>query len=255
MRLASDGPVYVASMAMFAPTAPGGRERMPTLEEWETLLQKGDLAGPRDLPPTPMASYASASRVIYGRVAGVAQGSRWQANLTDSSITANLTIPPKGQAFSYVLSTLPQGTLGTGQVQSAPMLVRYPDTAYMANGNYGIEYSLNLPLHNPSQQPATVVLSIQTPLKEELSKDKLRFFQPPEERIFFRGPVRVSYNDDQGTSQVRYIHVVQRRGQQGEPLVKLILKPGERRDLQLDLLYPPDATPPQVLTVRTLEGF
>ncbi|MGB7893662.1 MAG: DUF3370 family protein, partial [Microcoleus sp.] len=46
-------------------------------------------------------------------------------------------------------------------------------------------------------------------------------------------------------------HIVQRRGQQGEPLVNVNMKPGERRLVQVDFLYPPDATPPQVLTVRS----
>ncbi|MGE5660123.1 MAG: DUF3370 family protein, partial [Actinomycetota bacterium] len=66
-----------------------------------------------------------------------------------------------------------------------------------------------------------------------------------------RGTVRVLYSDDRGKSQTRYVHLVQRRGQQGEPLVTLNLKSKERRLVQVDFLYPPDATPPQVLTVRS----
>ncbi|MDJ0530673.1 MAG: DUF3370 family protein, partial [Microcystis sp. M53600_WE12] len=44
-----------------------------------------------------------------------------------------------------------------------------------------------------------------------------------------------------------------REGQQGEALVQVELPPGARRDINLDFLYPPDATPPQVLSVKTLE--
>jgi hypothetical protein len=44
---------------------------------------------------------------------------------------------------------------------------------------------------------------------------------------------------------------VQRRGQQGEALVTLTMPPGDRRTVQVDLVYPPDATPPQILTVKT----
>jgi Protein of unknown function (DUF3370) len=41
----------------------------------------------------------------------------------------------------------------------------------------------------------------------------------------------------------------------GEPLATLRMKPKERRLVQVDLIYPPDATPPQVLTVQTqLQG-
>lgn len=66
--------------------------------------------------------------------------------------------------------------------------------------------------------------------------------------------MRVRFTDDLGQRQERYVHLVQRRGQRGEPLVTLNMRPGEKRDVIVDLLYPPDATPPQVLTVATLLG-
>lgn len=250
LRLRSSGPVYAASLAMYAPTI-DGRERPPTLEEWQTLLFKGGLAGPRDIPPTTPGT--NVVRVFYGRVAGVAVGSQWDAKLTDTPKSEVLTIPKRGRAFSYGLSTLYRGTLGTGQVQSARLLARYPDTAYQAHGNYGVQYSLSLPLHNPTKQPQTITLSIQTPLKDDRNKGGLLFFNPPENRVFFRGPVRIQYTDDSGTVQTRFIHVTQHRGQRGEPLLTLTLPADARRNVQVDLLYPPDSTPPQVLTVQTLE--
>jgi len=63
----------------------------------------------------------------------------------------------------------------------------------------------------------------------------------------------VRYNDDAGSPQTRYLHLVQRRGQMGEPLVTLKMPPSDQRLVQVDFLYPPDSTPPQVLTIRTLE--
>jgi hypothetical protein len=252
LRLNSTGPVYVASMAMSAPLGPGRRMRTPTLQDWEAMLQNGRLAGPRDLSPTPPYRQAQ-PRLVYGRVAGVAQGSRWEATLTDNAKATYLTVPKKGQAFSYGLSTLPRGTLGTGQIQSASLLVRYPDTAYLANGNYGIEYNLKLPLYNPTRRDTTVMVTLQTPLKADAPSEYIRFFDPPEERIFFRGPVRISYSDEDGSTSIRYLHLVQRRGEQGKPLLKIVLKPGERREVEVDLLYPPDATPPQILTVQTID--
>ena len=250
MRLSSTGEVYVASMAMFAPLNPDGSERVPTLEEWQELLITRGLAGPRDIPPT--LPTEKSDRVIYGRVAGVAQGSQWKATLTDSPNSSILSIPRRGRAFSYALSTLHQGTFGTGQIQSAAMLVRYPDTAYLANGNYGIQYSLTLPLHNHTKQSQTIALTLDTPVKQDKNKSELLFFSAPESRIFFRGTLRIRYKDDSNISQIRYIHVVQHRGQQGEPLVTLNLLPNDRRTLEVDFLYPPDATPPQTLTIRTL---
>lgn len=250
MRLESNREVYLASLAKYATVQPNGKEIAPTLTEWEQLLKLGTLVTPRDRTPTPPNT--NPQQMIYGRVAGVALGSRWNGNLVDSNRSI-LTIPKPGEAFSYPIATLPRGQLGTNQIQSAPLVVRYPDTAYQAHGNYGIEYNLNLPLHNPTNQPQSVILTLQTPIKEEkLSQPGLRFFDPPAPQVFFRGTVRFSYKDDQEKSQTRYIHLVQKRGQPGEPLVKLILKPKETRPVKVDFLYPPDASAPQVLTVKTL---
>jgi hypothetical protein len=251
MRLRSDGAVYAASLARYAPLDSNGNERAPTLEEWQQILDKGELSGPRDRTPTPPE--ATTDQIIYGRVAGVAQGSRWQAELVDSPTTQFLSIPEPAQAFSYGLSTLHRGTLGTGQIQSARMLVRYPDTAYFAHGNYGVQYSLTLPLVNPTSDTQTVTLAIQTPIKEDQPQRGLRFLEAAAKQVFFRGTVQIRYKDDAGLPRSRYLHLVQRRGQQGEPLVTLKMPPSDQRFVQVDFLYPPDATPPQVLTVKTLE--
>ncbi len=250
LRLRSSGKVYAASLAMFAKSNADGSERSPSLTEWQNLLDNSDVAGPRDKTPTPLTETGKPR--IYGRVAGVAKGSQWRALLVDSPKAKSLTIPQPGQVFSYGLSTLDGGTLGTGQIQSATMLRRYTDTAYRAHGNYGIQYSLKLPLYNNTQSPQTVSVSIQTPLKEEqLGKPGLRFFSTPVRQVYFRGTVRVRYQDAQGQPQTKFIHLVQTRGQAGEPLVQLNMKAGDRTLVEVDLIYPPDATPPQVLTVST----
>ncbi|OLP16230.1 hypothetical protein BST81_21745 [Leptolyngbya sp. 'hensonii'] len=252
MRLRSTGDLYAASLALFARQNADGSERPPTVEEWETLVQIGDLATPRDRTPTPPNQQQG--QIIYGRVAGVAQGSQWRTRLTDQPDGIYLTIPQPGQTFSYGLSTLKGGTLGTGQIQAAPMLARYPDTAYLAQGNYAIQYSLTLALVNPTADLQTVTLSLQTPIKQEQIKDGLRFLEPPPKAISFRGTVRVRYTDDRNLPQTLYMHLVQRRGQQGDSLVTLNMPAGDRRFVQVDLLYPPDSTPPQVLTLKTLDS-
>ena len=248
MRLRSSGPVYLASMGKFAPSDEQGKERAPTLEEWRSLLQTSNLSSPRDRTPTPIAQ--TKGSLIYGRVAGVAIGSRWQGILSDRNSTS-LAIPKAGSAISYGISLLRRGTLGTGQNQTAKMERRYLDTAYEAHGNYGIEYNLVLPLENKSNELKTVKVSIETPLKREDTQQGLRFFDPLPKNVFFRGTVRVRYVDDTGRSQTQYFHLVQRRGQRGEPLMVLEMKPGEKRRVLVDLIYPADATPPQVLTVQT----
>lgn len=249
MRLRSDGAVYAASLAKYAPVDAQGKERAPTLEEWQQLLDNGKLATPRDRTPTPPNT--DKGQIIYGRVAGVAQGSVWQTELVDNPNSRFLSIPEAGLAFSYGLATLQGGLMGTNQSQSAKMLVRYPDTAYFAHGNYGIQYSLSLPLVNRTNQPQTVTLTVQTPLKSDDPQGKLRFLEPPGKQIHFRGTVQIRYKDDQGLPGRVVVHLVQRRGQQGEPLVTLNMPPQDERLVQVDFLYPPDATPPQVLTVST----
>lgn len=246
MRLWSNGKLYMASMAMAAKQG----ESAPDVQAWKTLLMKGDVVKPRDLAPTPPEQ--DSGRFIYGRVAGVSQGSQWQGTLADGSKAPHLTIPQPGQAVSYALNTLQHGTLGTQQIQSAAMLVRYSDTAYRSHGNYGVQYNLKLPLFNNTRQAQTVSLSLQTPLKEDkLKKSGLRFFQKSNGPVFFRGTVRLRYQDEQGKDQIRYVHLVQRRGQQGKPLLTLTIPPGEQHSVEVELLYPADSTPPQVLTIQT----
>ncbi len=263
VQLDSSGPVYVASLAQKVALNDQGQEVPPELASWQQILQQGKLAGPRDRTPTPIPP-APGTQVTYGRVAGVSQGSEWAATLSDSASdsagnsasepTARLTIPAVGEAFSYGVSLLYNGTMGTNQVQSAPMLVRYPDTAYQAHGNYGVRYSLTLPLYNPTDTPKTVDVMLQTALKEDvLSQGGLRFLEPPAPQTFFRGPVQVRYQSDGGLPRLRNIHLVQRRGQKGQALATLTLAPSSSRLVSVDLLYPPDSTPPQVLTVQTRE--
>ena len=241
MRLSSDRAVYVANLAK-------NSSRPPTLAEWQKLLDSGSLAGKRDPVPTPLDPPREPT--IFSRVAGVSQGAQWQAQITDNN-SSDLSVPPPGKAISYPLGTLHLITLGTGQIQSAPMLARYSDTAYFAHSNYGVEYNLTLPLNNSTNQTQTVTVSVQTPLKDEGGTDRLLFLNPRVNQVFFRGTVRVSYTDDNKVEKTRYVHLVQRRGQPGEPLVTLRMPPGEKRQVRVDFLYPPDSTPPQVLTVKT----
>jgi hypothetical protein len=246
MRVRSTAPVYLASLALLAKTDEKGEERAPNLSEWLEVIQNGKLSAPRDKVPTPLDDKG----LIYGRVAGIAQGSQWHGYVTDPG-KPDLQIPTAGNAYSYGIATLHRGMMGTGQKQTAKMLARYPDTAYEAHGNYAVQYSLTLPLVNQTSETQTVQLTFETPLKREDTKEGLRFFDPLPKNTFFRGTVRFMYNDDRNIPQTRYFHLVQKRGQQGEPLVTLTLKPGDRKFVKFDVVYPADASPPQVLTVKT----
>ncbi|MEO0395697.1 MAG: DUF3370 domain-containing protein [Cyanobacteria bacterium P01_A01_bin.137] len=250
IELDSSGPVYLASLAEFANVDGNDTEIAPSLAQWESIVANSGVAGPRDRIPTPITE--NPTQVIYGRVAGVAQGASWTATVADDGSSDILTIPTSGQAVSYGVSTLYVGQLGTEQNQSAPMLVRYDDTAYEAHGNYGVAYNLAFPLYNPTDTPQTVTVTFETPIKEDkLSTAGLQFFETPPNSTFFRGPIQVRYRDDGGLPRIRNLHLVQLRGQQGHPLTTLTLAPQEKRRVDVILRYPPDSTPPQVVTIQT----
>lgn len=142
--------------------------------------------------------------------------------------------------------------MGTEQNQTAKLLVRYPDTAYEAHGNYGVEYNLTMPLSNNTTKNQTVAITLETPLKEDkLSKGSLRFRQPSLDFPFFRGTVRLRYTDDQGKKVTRYVHLWHRTGQILEPLLEVNIPAKGNLLVQLDVIYPPDSTPPHTVTIKT----
>ena len=69
--------------------------------------------------------------------------------------------------------------------------------------------------------------------------------------MMFRGPVETKgLENSEGVSKGRQTqHLVLRQGQKGPSLGQLMLKPGEAKQVRVRLVYPADATPPQVLTV------
>jgi len=72
-----------------------------------------------------------------------------------------------------------------------------------------------------------VTLSIQTPVKQDKLTQGATLLEPPDSQVFFRGTVRLRYNDDQGLPQTQYVHLVQVG--LGEPLVVLKMKQRDRR--------------------------
>jgi hypothetical protein len=228
--------------------------RSPTTEDWQAAVKSSKLATPRDQVPTNPSAIKPGQGITYGRVAGVSQGSRWEAKITDQPNSNDLSLPANGQAVSFVISTLDGGRLGTSQIQSAAMLKRYPDTAYRGHGNYGTHYRLIMPLLNNSQEERSVVIKMQTPFKDDVLFGGLRFLSPvpTDAPIFFRGTVQIRYPNDAGRTETRQTHIVQRRGEQGQALVTVKLPAGTRRQVEIDLIYPPDASPPQVFTVESL---
>lgn len=243
LRLKSNGPVYVASLSKLG--AKDCSDTPPSMNEWQSVLEAGKLSCPRDVPPT---APKLDGPIKYGRVAGVSIGARWQGTITSGGETA-LSVSP-GDSLSYVVASVDRGTLGTNQVQSAPLAVRYPDTAYSAHGNYAVHYDIDVPLYNPTPDKETVSFTLQTPIKNTNSSTSLRFYEHPPNRAAFRGVVNVRCKDRHAKKVSRYFHIVERFGDESLPFFSVIVPPNGKREVALRFLYPPDATPPQVLTIK-----
>jgi len=237
--------IYLASLALYGKND-GEVDVVPELADWEKALHNDDLVRPREKPPTQPGTKNS---IVYGRVAGISNGTVWDGLITDGPDEKYLSVKP-GTKISYPISSIEQGTFGTGQIQSAAMVKRYADTAHQSHGNYGVHYVLQIPLHNTNEIETVVTMHLQTPLKSDERKNELQFYETPPTRVFFRGTVRARYKDDSDQACDKFIHLVENRGERTGPLVQLVLKGGERRKVTLDLFYPPDATPPQVLTIK-----
>lgn len=252
IRLSTTGEVYVADLARKASLNSDQSYRPPNLSEWIEFLNNQGLAEPRDLTPTTLEPEVTLP-IVFSRVAGVSQGTEWKAEITDNSESQFLSIPQPGKAFSYVIGTIHQITLGTQQIQSAKLLVRYPDTAFFAHANYGIEYKIGFTLNNNLNQDQTIQIIFSSPLKNEETdpvQNQLLFLQYSSDYTFFRGTVKVSYDHQQGLSQTRYFHLTQRRGQLGQSLAVFRISANSRQRVEINFLYPPDSTPPQVITIQ-----
>ena len=158
-----------------------------------------------------------------------------------------LDIAPEGKSITYPFCTVEGGTFGTGQVQSAPMIVRYHDTAYEAHGNYGVTYKIAMPLHNPFNKIMNVQILFQSSLKSEDHKEQMCFYETPPAKAFFRGSVYLS----DGTKG-NYWHLVEHQGSEGTKLAEISLPAGAKQDYYFEFLYPADSTPPQELCIKTL---
>ena len=238
LRLQSDGPTDLAVLAAF-----GSGDQPPEAEVWSQLLN-GDLSA-KEHKASPRGA---SGPMIYSRVSGVQQGSVWSGLLTDPG---RPYLSAARAPISWPIASLERGTLGTAQVQTAPLRALYPDTAWAAHGNYGVEYDLTLPLRNTGRQPVTLQLALESPLKLDQPLGGLRFNTTPAKAVMFRGTVEVSGLDGEGQRPAlrQAFHLVLRNGQQGPALGRITLAPGAQRNLRVRLVYPADATPPQVLSL------
>ena len=235
LRLQSDGPVSLATLAAF-----GENDQPPNAAALQAMLRSGVLS-PKEHEPTPRGA---SGRMVYSRVSGVQLGSTWSSTITDPK---SACLSTSRAPISWPIASLERGRLGTGQVQTAELKAYYPGTAWAAHGNYGVAYDISIPLCNRSKQPVALNVALETPLKTDLPIGGLRFNAKPGAAVMFRGTVELSGLD--GSPGRQSFHLVQRSGQQGPSLGSISLAPGAQRQLRVRLIYPADATPPQVLSL------
>ncbi|HEY9897980.1 MAG TPA: DUF3370 family protein [Pantanalinema sp.] len=242
LHLESDGPVYLTEVALLAPP-----NQVPDLGMVQAAIDTKLLAGPRDPAPTAYDPDRppTGGSFRYGRVGGISQGDRWTGTLFGPGGPA---LPAPGERVGFPIASVILNHLGTGQVQSAPMRKRYPDTAYQAHGNYGVTYDLTLPLDNPDDAVRTFTLGLSSPLKLQEGAT-LSFASPAGRRIHFRGQVRLTWQDEKGVAQTRYRHLVLHDGEDLPPFETITVPGRSRLEAHLTLIYPADCTPPQMLTV------
>lgn len=238
LRLQSDGPVDLATLAAF-----GTGNQPPDPAVWTAMLD-GPLS-PREHAPTPRGA---TGRMVYSRVSGVQVGSVWRTRISDPG---QPFLSTRRAPISWPIAALDRGSLGTAQVQTAELRRFYPGTAWAAHGNYGVEYDISIPLRNDTGQPQQLQLALENPLKTDQALGGLRFNSQPAQSVMFRGTVEVSGLDGEGGRPRgrQGFHLVLRAGQQGPALGTVSLAPGQSRDLRVRLIYPADATPPQVLSL------
>lgn len=233
LRLHSSGPVSLAMVVALQDEPPDPSTLLGLLD--------GPLS-PKGHQPTPPGH---AGGIVYSRVSGVQRGARWQGRLTDPG---RAVLSVRSVPVGWPISALVGGTMTTAQVQTAPLKTFYPGTAWAAHGNYGVEYHLTLPLLNDTPEPVTLQLALESPQEREPQAGVVSLAAPsPNTPVRFRGPVAVQGLD--GPPRERVFHLVQRRGQPGPLLGTVTMAPSEERTVVVRLVYPADATPPQVLSL------
>ena len=156
---------------------------------------------------------------VFSRVAGVALGDQYTANLRHDLNIGSLHVP---------LTSTRRHTFGTREVQVNPLASRMVDSALNNVGTYGVRFDVNLNLTGRGHH--------QLVMSHPVVSGKKTF-------TAFRGSIRI-----QTGQQVRDVHVGLRSGE-SLALSDLHLQSGRDQPVRVSLVYPADATPGHLLSV------
>jgi hypothetical protein len=241
MHMHTNGPIYLSEVACFTQKDPQGGWQTPTQADFERVLASRTLVFPRDVAGSVVrAEGPQLPNFRYGRVAGVSVGDR---------LSAQLPLPKPNETLAFPIASVALNRWGTEAIQSAALKARYPDTAHQAHGNYAVLYDLTLPLANPSQRTNDIVFSLTHPLRTEASR-RVVFQSPPARATTFRGTLKLAWALTGDRTHQTFTHIVLRQGENPGPFATLTLPAGARGTARLSLIYPADATPPQLLLIE-----
>lgn len=255
LRLESNGPVYLSNIATFAKKKTfffWNHFKTPDLSDYLKLLQTKQPAGPREKKasetpePRPKGGY-----FYYGRVAGISLGDRW-LNFPikpQEPFWKKLQIP--GTTIGFPISSVYLKRYGTGQNHSAKMLKRIPGSAPQSHSNYGVTYQLGIPLFNPDGYSKQYHLSLTHPIGHDTKSHHVTYLTPPNRLVTFRGTLKIEWTIG-GEVFRKFIHIMLRDGEEIPPFLAIELPGRTSTTVNISLIYPADATPPQLLTIKSL---
>lgn len=156
---------------------------------------------------------------VFSRVAGVALGDRYTANLRHDLNQGPLHVP---------LTSTRRHTFGTQEIQVNPLASRMIDSALNNVGTYGVRFDVTLNLTGQGHH--------QLVMSHPVVSGK---------RIFtaFRGSIQI-----QTGNRLNEVHVGLRSGE-SLALSDLQLTPDQIQTVKISLVYPADATPGHLLSV------
>ncbi len=221
----------------------------PELADYLKLLAQGQRAGPAEASATlydPQQPLAGGS-FRYGRVAGLVQGRQWQGQI--QLAPEQISQLDNGIALAWPVASLYLKRYDSGQNQSAAVLKRLPGAAIESQGNYGVHYRVELVLP-ASEKSRRYRLTLAQP--QSVKAGKAVFLTPPATQVTFRGSLQLSESlSDSATPKQTTTHLVLHAGERPAPFWQHTLPAGTSGSILLEWVYPPDATPPQLLLLES----
>lgn len=236
LDLQTDQAVHLRWVALKSP-GPGKHE------DYQEAAQK--TAGPAEPEATDYDPQSPPPRGTFrfGRVSGIVQGDSWQG--TYRFQTQDWERLKKGEALAWPVASTYLKQWGSGQNQSAPLLRKMPGSAVESHGNYGTYYRVRYQIQNPEATPLRLQWRWTQPSAYQATAEPPLSYTP-HQQVVFRGTVRVHNS----AHETRWIHLQTRQGVWQAPFYEQSLAAGESQEVEFAWVYPPDAIPPQLLSVE-----